>query len=529
MEMIVTKEMPASLPNSAVMMQNVTNLGMSGNTVKQSEQRADSFSKKLSSALDKTASTEVNEPKSVVKAKPSDNQDKKDETTAPGLPVGLVWNLNNNMIPVPTSNAVVQGVVSEIVAQDSAPQEVEKLLEPHGQPILPAALLQGQVAKPSLQTPTMPGDFPASIEVATTTPVMTTPVMTTPVVTTSEALTKPLVMDTITNTSPPSHSSTSESSIGKSFEMISPSSAVAATLVRAEPTIKTEQSLDSTLSDFQAQKISSTSVNSEPNTLDPKLQQSVLSMQSVVTGPTAKTSEKPAADPETEAVPLENEPEPLFDLGQRAEGKIAAPTNDGQLPQKALGQTETDPFTSKADKADSAGMVLVPFDNLLKSVDQVQNPGTLAQPLRQELHEVARQVLDGMATSSDRLKSSQVIITLKPEHLGEVTVKINVDGDKVTAAFHAASSEVRAILESSLPQLRQEMSQQGWKFDSDGVFGGMKDFLANQQQQQQAQAQEQQLRHFSQRTQRDVYEDSTGFTNTGRLQVMTAAAVDYRI
>lgn len=524
MEMIVTKEMPASLPNSAVMMQNVANSGMSGNTVKQFEQRSDSFSKKLSSALDKPASTEGNEPKSVVKAKPSDNQDKKDETTAPGLPVGLVWNLNNHMIPVPPGNAVVQGVVSEIVAQDSAPQEVAKLLEPHGQPILPAALLQGQVAKPSLQTPTMPSDFSTSIEVATTTPIMAAPVTLT-----AEASAKPLVMAASTNASLPALSPASEFSIGKGVETIAPASAGAATLARTESAIKTEQSLDSTLTGVQAQDVSSTLVNSAPNTLDPKLKQSVLSMQSVVTGPTAKTSEKPAADPETEAVPLENEPEPLFDLGQRAEGKIAAPTNKGQLPQKALGQTETDPFTSKADKTDSAGMVPVPFDNLLKSVDQVQNPGTLAQPLRQELHEVARQVLDGMATSADRLKSSQVIITLKPEHLGEVTVKINVDGDKVTAAFHAASSEVRAILESSLPQLRQEMSQQGWKFDSDGVFGGMKDFLANQQQQQQSQAQEQQLRQFSHRTQRDIYENSTGFTNTGRLQVMTAAAVDYRI
>ncbi len=503
MEMIMTKELPASLPIGTVMTQNAANSGISGTTAKKSEQRSDSFSKKLSSALDKTASTEANESKSAAKTKAAEKSDEKDEPTATGLPVGLVWNLNsNNMIPVPPDNAAVQGAVTGIVAQGSVPSEVTEMLETNGQQILPLSVMQGQVAKPSLQTPTMPIGFSASVEVAKATPVTAT----------VEASTKPLVTDAITDTSLPEPAPTDQ-----------------AAQVMSEPTMKTEQSVVSTLPDVPVQDVLPTSVNSEPNTLDPKLQQSVLSIQSVLTGPTTKTPEISAADPEAEAVPSEIEPEPVFGLGAKAEEKIAAPTAEGQLPKKALGETETDPFMPTVNKADSTGMAPLTFDNLLKSVDQVQNPASLAQPLRQELHEVTRQVLDGMSTSADRLKSSQVIITLKPEHLGEVTVKINVDGDKVTAAFHAASSEVRAILESSLPQLRQEMSQQGWKFDSDGVFGGMKDFLANQQQQQQSQAQEQQLRQFSHRTQRDMYEDSTGFTNTGRLQVMTAAAVDYRI
>lgn len=504
MEMIMTKELPASLSIGTVMTQNAANSGISGTSAKQSEQRPDSFSKKLSSALDKTVSAETNEPKSAAKAKATEKSDEKDEPAATGLPVGLVWNLNsNNMIPVPPDNAAVQDAVTGIVAQGSAPSEVAEMRETNGQLILPLSVMQGQVAKPSPQTPTMPIGFSASVEVATATPVTAT----------VEASAKPLVTAAITDTPLPE---------------LSPASTGQAAQVKAEPTMKTEQSVVSTLPAVPVQDVLPASVNSEPNTLDPKLQQSVLSIQSVLTGPTTKTPEISAADPEAEAVPPEIEPEPVFGLGDKAEEKIAAPTAEGQLPKKALGETETDPFMPTVNKADTTGIAPLTFDNLLKFVDQVQNPGSLAQPLRQELHEVARQVLDGMSTSADRLKSSQVIITLKPEHLGEVTVKINVDGDKVTAAFHAASSEVRAILESSLPQLRQEMSQQGWKFDSDGVFGGMKDFLANQQQQQ-SQAQEQQLRQFSHRTQRDVYEDSTGFTNTGRLQVMTAAAVDYRI
>lgn len=103
-------------------------------------------------------------------------------------------------------------------------------------------------------------------------------------------------------------------------------------------------------------------------------------------------------------------------------------------------------------------------------------------PTPQDPHSVFRQVLDAMPTSLDRMKSSEITITLKPENLGEVTVKISVDGNRVAAAFHSANPEVRGILESSLPQLRQEMSQQGWNFEHGGVFGEMQGFLNQQQQ-----------------------------------------------
>ena len=109
-----------------------------------------------------------------------------------------------------------------------------------------------------------------------------------------------------------------------------------------------------------------------------------------------------------------------------------------------------------------------------------------------------------------------------------MTVKINVDGDKVTAAFHAASTEVRGILESSMSQLKQEMSQQGWQFDSEGVFGGMQEFLG-QQQQQQAQQQQQQMRSMMNHARPDEYDDALAFSSSGKLQVMSATAVDYRV
>ena len=70
------------------------------------------------------------------------------------------------------------------------------------------------------------------------------------------------------------------------------------------------------------------------------------------------------------------------------------------------------------------------------------------------------------------------------------------------------------------------MSQQGWQFDSDGVFGGMQEFLSQQEQQQ---AQQQQMRSMMNHARPDDYDDALAFSSSGKLQVMSATAVDYRV
>jgi flagellar hook-length control protein FliK len=205
---------------------------------------------------------------------------------------------------------------------------------------------------------------------------------------------------------------------------------------------------------------------------------------------------------------------------------VVTPTKEQELPKQSMSHSDTNTEAGLSEKSDASLSVPVGFDKVMTTVNE---PATVIPPVAQprpDLHEVVKQVMDGMISPSQQLKSSQVIITLKPEHLGEVTVKINVDGDKVTAAFHAASTEVRGILESSLPQLRQEMSQQGWQFDSDGVFGGMQEFLGQQEQQQ---AQQQQMRSMINHARPDEYDDALAFSSNGKLQVMSATAVDYRI
>ena len=237
---------------------------------------------------------------------------------------------------------------------------------------------------------------------------------------------------------------------------------------------------------------------------------------------------KPSGDP---AIAKKPEPvdtdnlEPLQGAVEPTKDTVVKPSAGQELTKRFMSDSDTDVEAGLAEKKDASLSVPVGFDRVIGSINQsAVIPPPVAQA-RPDLHEVVKQVIDGMVSPNQQLKSSQVIVTLKPEYLGEVTVKINVDGDKVTAAFHAASTEVRGILESSMSQLKQEMSQQGWNFDSDGVFGGMQEFLS-QQQQQQAQ---QQLRGMMNHARPDDYDDALAFSSNGKLQVMSATAVDYRI
>jgi flagellar hook-length control protein FliK len=238
-----------------------------------------------------------------------------------------------------------------------------------------------------------------------------------------------------------------------------------------------------------------------------------------------KPSGNPVLATKPEPVDTDNL-EPLPGTVELTTDTVVKTSDSQELTKRFMSDSDTDVNAGLSENKDASLSVPVGFDRVMGSVNQsAVIPPPVAQP-RPDLHEVVKQVMDGMVSPNQQLKSSQVIVTLKPEHLGEVTVKINVDGDKVTAAFHAASTEVRGILESSMSQLKQEMSQQGWNFDSDGVFGGMQEFLGQQQQQQ---AQQQQLRGMTNHARPDEYDDAMAFSSNGKLQVMSATAVDYRI
>lgn len=102
----------------------------------------------------------------------------------------------------------------------------------------------------------------------------------------------------------------------------------------------------------------------------------------------------------------------------------------------------------------------------------------------QKDYEVVRQIVE-QARLLRMPEQTEMVIRLKPEHLGELTLKVSVAASgAVNAAFHTDNAAVRAIIETSMIQLKQELQAQGLKVDNVGVYAGLNDSsLMNGQQQ----------------------------------------------
>ncbi len=82
----------------------------------------------------------------------------------------------------------------------------------------------------------------------------------------------------------------------------------------------------------------------------------------------------------------------------------------------------------------------------------------MSQPMNQT--EVINQIIERMKVSING-DTSEVRITLRPEHLGDVTLKIATHNGVVTAEFLAESEQVKALIESNFTDLQDTLRQQG--------------------------------------------------------------------
>lgn len=108
-----------------------------------------------------------------------------------------------------------------------------------------------------------------------------------------------------------------------------------------------------------------------------------------------------------------------------------------------------------------------------------------AAQVRDDFH-VTQQIVE-QARLIRSQESTEMVIRLKPEHLGELTMRISVSSEgAVTASFFSDNAQVRHIVENSLVQLRQELENQGIKVDKAEVYAGLSDGQLPQEQGQQA-------------------------------------------
>jgi len=161
------------------------------------------------------------------------------------------------------------------------------------------------------------------------------------------------------------------------------------------------------------------------------------------------------------------------ELDVAGDGETALTTADDTAP--------APPRQAPAETATATGFAAL--------VEQQANPAdrvaadtaqTAQRPAGPDPNNVAGQIVDH-ARLITRAENNEMVIKLKPEHLGELTLKIAVENGTVRATFHTPNAEVRSAIEASLPQLRHDMANQGLKVDYVGVYASLDHFFANDQ------------------------------------------------
>jgi len=125
-------------------------------------------------------------------------------------------------------------------------------------------------------------------------------------------------------------------------------------------------------------------------------------------------------------------------------------------------------------------------------------------------------------------QNSEMIIKLKPEHLGELTMRIVVDNGVVSASFHSSNPEVRGAIEATLNQLRQDMTNQGLKVNDVGVYSSLSQFTPNDQRGYQQQQQQQLKNNETPRLASQEFVDAVDAASVSR-SLSPTTAIDYRI
>ncbi len=173
-------------------------------------------------------------------------------------------------------------------------------------------------------------------------------------------------------------------------------------------------------------------------------------------------------------------------------------------------EAETPAVDTSAIKADHVSSLAqsLPGTAQTTAAQAVTDSGTASRSATD--YEIPKQIIDQVRLIKTT-EDTQMVIRLKPEHLGELVLKVTVAGGAVSTAFHSDNAEVRSIIENSLVQLKQEMQAQGLKVDNVGVYAGLGEFLSGGQS---GQAQQQNARQFKHRNidMADFEDDIAGIT-----------------
>jgi len=167
------------------------------------------------------------------------------------------------------------------------------------------------------------------------------------------------------------------------------------------------------------------------------------------------TAAKPIVANEAEAILTEETPEDFtVKTGEAKPEQAVKPANTAAKPQNDMMQDDAPQDSIRM--AQEFNPAAAPI-----TAQQAEQAAVRTESVRNiDTQGVIDQIVDKMKVEV-KGDMSEIKIQLKPEHLGDVSLKISTQNGIVTAQFVAENQRIREIIEASFNQLRDSLSQQG--------------------------------------------------------------------
>jgi flagellar hook-length control protein FliK len=172
----------------------------------------------------------------------------------------------------------------------------------------------------------------------------------------------------------------------------------------------------------------------------------------------------------TQATVADTNTEPGQDGDTHREGQFA-PTGQNESRLELVQQSDGTVVVTETSSGQAARVVAV---------------SSRPAPVGVNPQDIVRQLADNMRFDLRGANVSEIKLTLRPENLGEVTMKVAAENGIITASFVAENARVKEAIEANLQQLRQALEEKGIEVSQlsvsvdTGTDERMRQFLAEQ-------------------------------------------------
>ena len=170
---------------------------------------------------------------------------------------------------------------------------------------------------------------------------------------------------------------------------------------------------------------------------------------------------------------------PVQQFNQQQQSQSQQQNMQSQAQQATTAESETTNSSENNQQASaenfSAHLGAAINNNNNQTANFSNNPANQLTQTAQTEESITNQIVEH-AKMIRNAENTEMVIHLKPEHLGELTLRVSVTSNgSVNASFISENAQVRAMIENTLTQLKNELSNQGLKVDNVQVSAHLSD------------------------------------------------------